>query len=151
MKDIKNTTIKNPCFGEIAYKITTSDMKCKSLTLLILIVNERSGQLKTLRVMNGSFQRAWRKLDAFHLCLVISLSNIFIVRLRRRREMSQQFIFLCSFFTQRVRMKIHCFLRCQEHQPCCWQSLIRTNGGSMWSNMMVSVRHMLHAKEGCVL
>ena len=57
VKEIKNITINNPYFGEIACKKITSDVKRKVLPILTFVVNKRSVELKTRGVTNGSFQR----------------------------------------------------------------------------------------------
>ena len=57
MKEIKNLTAKNLCFGEIACKPITSDVKHKALPLLVFVVSKWSGELKSRGVANGSLQR----------------------------------------------------------------------------------------------
>ena len=57
MKEIKNLTIKNPCFGKINIELETREIKEKALPLLIFMVNKRNGGLKTRGVANGSYQR----------------------------------------------------------------------------------------------
>ena len=54
MKEIKNLTMKNPCFGEIKFDDATQEMKDRALLLSMLMGLKRNGYLKTRGVANGS-------------------------------------------------------------------------------------------------
>ena len=57
MKDMKNLTIKNSCFGEIDHESTSREMKDKALLFLMFMTLKRNGDLKTRGVSNGNHQR----------------------------------------------------------------------------------------------
>ena len=47
MKEMKNLTIKNSCFGEIECAAITQGMKYRALPLLMFMALKRNGHLKT--------------------------------------------------------------------------------------------------------
>ena len=55
MNDIYNLSIKNECFGEIDYGSLTQEMKDKALLLFMLMVMNRSDEIKSRGVSNGSY------------------------------------------------------------------------------------------------
>ena len=57
MKESKNLTMKNNCFGEIDYKRMAQKMKDQVLPLLIFMVMKRNSELKSRECANESFQR----------------------------------------------------------------------------------------------
>ena len=49
--------MKNECFEETGHENLTQEMKDRFLPLLILMVMKREGDIKSIEVANGSFQR----------------------------------------------------------------------------------------------
>jgi len=83
MKEILNLTVKNDCFGEIAYESIPSNMKDKALPVLMSMIMKRNGSIKTRGCANGSSQKLYTEKNevssptpdfyAFkYLCVVIA-------------------------------------------------------------------------------
>ena len=52
MKEIRNLTIKNDCFNEVAYESLMEEQKNRALSMLILMIMKRNSMINSHRVAN---------------------------------------------------------------------------------------------------